>query len=304
MKKMSKNLTGPIFILFLGAITCSSAIIMIKASKLDPVLVAGYRLFLAGIFLLPLYLRDLKKSQKKVKDTLFSIKPGIVLGVHFITWVIGCRMTYAANATLIVNMVPAVMPFILYFIIREVLTKREVAGSLCAVSGIVILMMTDFQLNEAHFRGDLVCLGSMTLFALYLVLSRKYRNRGSIWLYTVPLYISGGFLCFIISACRGVMPWDGMNLIEGGYVLLLAVLPTIVGHSALNYSMKVLRGQLVGVLNLSQFVFAAIYGYIFFAEVPGQAFYIAVLFLVGGIYIVITGKEQPEVENSKECTNS
>ena len=303
MEKMSKNLTAPIAILFLGAITCSSAIIMIKASKLDPVLVAGYRLFLAGVFLSPLYFRDLKKENKKVKDTLFACTPGMVLGIHFITWVIGCRMTYAANATLIVNMVPAVMPFILYFVIKEVLTKRELAGSLFAVSGVFILIISDFKLNSAHFRGDLVCFGSMTLFALYLVLSRKYRDSGSLWLYTVPLYVSGGLLCFLISMLKGVMPWEGMNIQEAGYVLLLAILPTIVGHSALNYSMKVLRGQLVGVLNLSQFVFAAIYGFIFFGEVPSMIFYMSVLFLVGGIYIVITGKEKPQ-EESPECAES
>ena len=277
---------------------------------MDPVLVAGYRLLLAGLFLLPLYLRDLKKENKKVKDTLFSCKPGMVLGLHFISWVIGCRMTYAANATLIVNMVPAVMPFILYFIIREVLTKREMLGSLVAVTGVFILIVSDFKLNASHFKGDLVCFGSMTLFALYLVFSRKYRDSGSIWLYTVPLYISGGLLCFTIAACRGIGPWEGLNLTEAVYLLLLAVLPTIIGHSSLNYSMKVLRGQLVGVLNLSQFVFAAIYGYTFFAEIPGQVFYISVICLVGGIYIVITGKETPAkkedlaVNEKEECRTS
>lgn len=297
---MLKKIQSPIFILFLGAMTCSTAVIMIKASKLDPVLLAGYRLFIAGLILLPLYFRDLKKSRKKVRDTLFSCVPGVVLGVHFITWVIGCRMTYAANATLIVNMVPAVMPVILYFLIKEVLTKKEVLGSGFAVSGIVILMLTDFKINEIHFKGDLICFGSMILFALYLVLSRKYRDSGSIWLYTIPLYITGGLVCFTISAIRGIMPWEGVNWTETGYILTLAILPTIVGHSALNYSMKVLRGQTVGVLNLSQFVFAAIYGYVFFSEVPGKVFYISVLLLVVGICIIVSKKATP-VSHDQEC---
>ena len=295
---MSKKLSSPIMILFLGAMTCSTSIIMIKGSKLDPVLLAGYRLFVAGIIMLPLYFRDLKKEEKKVSQTLYSCWPGAVLGLHFITWVIGCRMTYAANATLIVNMVPAVMPFILYFMIKEVLTKREMMGSAFAVSGIFILMLTDFKLNEQHFKGDIICFGSMFLFALYLVQSRKYRNSGSIWLYTVPLYISGGLVCFLISACRGVFPWHGLNGTEISYILTLAILPTIIGHSALNYSMKKIRGQTVGVLNLSQFVFAAIYGFIFFREVPGQVFYISVFMLVVGIGIIVTKKKEQPIEEA------
>lgn len=289
-------------ILFLGAMTCSSSIIMIKGSKIDPVLLAGYRLFLAGLFLSPIYFRELKKEQKKVKDTLFACLPGVILAVHFISWVIGCRITYAANATLIVNMVPAVMPFILYFMIKEVINKRELLGSAFAVSGIFILILTDFNLNQEHFKGDIICFFSMLTFALYLVMSRKYRDSGSIWLYTVPLFTTGGIVCFLIAACRGVFPWHGLNRVEAGYILAIAVIPTIVGHSALNFAMKKIRGQIVGVLNLSQFIFAAFYGYLFFGEVPGQIFYISVLLLVIGICIIVTRKK--EAVQEEPCTET
>lgn len=293
---MSNKLSSPVMILFLGAMTCSSSVIMIKGSTIDPVLLAGYRLFIAGVFMSPLYFRDLKKERKKVRDTLFACFPGAILGIHFITWVIGCRATYAANAALIVNMVPAVMPFMLYFIIKEVINKREMMGSAVSVLGIVLLIVTDFKVNEAHFKGDIMCFLSMLTFALYLVMSRKYRNSGSIWLYTVPLFTTGGLLCFTIAACRGVMPWYGLNLKEIAYILAIAIIPTIIGHSALNYSMKNIRGQIVGVLNLSQFVFAAIYGYIFFREVPGQVFYISVFLLVVGICIIVTKKRAKIIE--------
>ena len=210
---MEEKPITPFFFVMLGAMFCATSVIMIKGSKLDPILLAGYRLFVASLIMMPFYFRDLKKEEKKVKDTFYAFWPGLVLSLHFISWVIGCRMTYAANATLIVNMVPAVMPFILYFMIKEVLTKNEVFGSLCAVSGIVFLMITDFKINEQHFRGDLICLGSMILFALYLVMSRKYRGKGSIWLYTVPLYFSAGIICFAIAACKGTLPLGGAKLV-------------------------------------------------------------------------------------------
>ncbi|MCH2204646.1 MAG: DMT family transporter [Lentisphaerales bacterium] len=279
---------------------CSTAVIMIKDSSLDPNLLAGYRLILGGLLLLPLYLRDLKKEQKQVKDTLYACWPGVILCAHFISWVIGCRATYAANATLIVNMVPAAMPFVLFFLVREVITKRELVGTAFSICGVVLLMVSDFNLSEEHFRGDVICFFSMLLFALYLALSRKYRGRGSIWLYSVPLYISAGLCCFVVAALQGIMPWHGLNSVELTHALLLAVIPTIIGHTALNYSMKVLRGQVVGVLNLTQFVWASLFGYIFFAEIPGMAFYPAVLLLAIGICIIVTKAEAVSEQVSKE----
>ncbi|MCM8530023.1 MAG: DMT family transporter [Lentisphaeraceae bacterium] len=296
---MKNYLKSPITILLLGAMTCSTAVIMIKESTLHPILLAGYRLLLAGLFLTPLYFRDLKKEKKKVKETLYAFWPGVILSVHFITWVMGCRATYAANATLIVNMVPAAMPFVLFILVREVISKRELTGTLFASAGVVLLMLSDFKLSREHFIGDMICFGSMILFALYLALSRKYKNRGSIWLYTVPLFISAGLCCFVLAAIQGIMPWHGMNMTEAGHALLLAIIPTIMGHTALNYSMKVLRGQVVGVLNMTQFLWAAMYGYIFFAEIPGVAFYPSVLLLATGICIIVTKRTENEEASTK-----
>ena len=83
-----------------------------------------------------------------------------------------------------------------------------------------------------------------------------------------------------------------------GHIFLRALFPTLIGHTALNYSMKALRGQVVGVLNLTQFIFAAIFGFLFFAEVPDKAFYIAALMLITGIFIMIYKRSQAQPEDA------
>ena len=97
--------------LILGVFACATAIIMIKASDEHPLLIASYRLLIASIALTPLYLKEFKKSHETfhIKTIYPSIIPGILLGLHFISWVFGARMTYAVNASLIVNMVPIVI---------------------------------------------------------------------------------------------------------------------------------------------------------------------------------------------------
>ena len=62
----------------------------------------------------------------------------------------------------------------------------------------------------------------------------------------------------------------------------LAVVPTILGHSILNHAMRYLRGQVVSVLNLSQFLFAGVLAYLLLGETPRPVFYAAGALVVGG----------------------
>ena len=76
----------------------------------------------------------------------------------------------------------------------------------------------------------------------------------------------------------------------------LAVVPTICGHSLLNAAMRRIRGQIVSLCNVSQFVFATIMGYLLFGEVPRTLFYVASAIVVAGVVIVVLGAPpEPEV---------
>ena len=118
-------------IMLLGVWACSTGVIMVKSSHVHPVLLASYRLLVAAAALSPLFVRDLKRHAggygwRHVRRTVL---PGLFLAGHLSTWIFGARLTQAAHASLIVNMMPIVMPFILYFMIRERVTLLETAGS-------------------------------------------------------------------------------------------------------------------------------------------------------------------------------
>jgi len=104
-----------VLILLLGVFACSTAVIMIKASGEHAVLLSSYRLFIGAVALTPLFLRDLRRHRDsfRLRDLRRSVIPGLLLGAHFISWIIAARMTTATNASLIVNLVPVAMPFFL-----------------------------------------------------------------------------------------------------------------------------------------------------------------------------------------------
>ena len=274
--------------LILGVFACSTAIIMIKASNEHPLLIASYRLFIAAIILTPLYLKELKEYHQKfhLKTILPSIIPGIFLGFHFLTWVFGARMTYAVNASLIVNMVPIVMPIFVFLLANERINKYEIIGTVLGLSGIIILGINDFRISKQSISGDIICFISMLFFAFYLALAKKNQKNQSVYLYIVPLYYIAGIFCFIVSLffINPIKIYSFRNIL---FIFGLGIIPTVIGHSILNKSMQSMRSQVVSIVNLGQFIFAGIMAFFFFNETPKLIFYISVLFVISGSVLVI-----------------
>ncbi len=291
-----------VLLLLFGELFAASSVIMIKASTIHPVLLASYRLLVSAFILLPFFFRELKKRGLRLdRETIRpSILPGIVLGLHFITWIAGARMTFAGNSTLIVNMAPAVMPLFLFALFRERISKVEGIGTMITMVGVVILASTDFRFSPGHFSGDVVCFVSMLLFTFYLCLNKRNNPKALLWVYLVPLYLIGGVFCFLVSFAF-VNPFTApVSTMDILMVAALALGPTMIGHSIMNFSMTVLRPQTVSLINLSQFVFAGIMGLIFFGEIPASIFYITSLFMVAGVaVIVLLGKRLPVASRKK-----
>lgn len=279
-----------VMLLIFGVYACSTAVIMIKArpASLDPVLLAALRLFVAAAALTPLMLRDMRRFPGRLgrREFVATIVPGLLLGAHFVTWIIGIGYTKAVNASLIVNMVPIVMPLLMFVLVRERLTGGELLATAIALGGVALLGWTDFDASPQYLLGDAICFGSMLLMAVYLALGRRNRTFASLWLYIVPLYWVAGVFCFAASLLL-VNPFRAYSLTEVGLILGLGLVPTVVGHSILNYSMKHLRGQVVSILNLGQFVFAGTMAYFIYSEAPSWALYVAAGALLAGAVIVL-----------------
>ncbi len=284
-------------LLLLSVFAASTAVIMIKASTLPPVLLASLRLFVASLVLLPLFVRDLRRHRGTYTSAHLqaSVLPGLVLAVHLMTWIVGARMTPTANASLIVNLVPLAMPFFLVWLANEALTRREIVATGVALAGVVILTASDLNLSSAYFVGDLICLGSMLFYALYMALGRRNRHHPTVWLYLVPLYgvaAVTSMVVFVLMATPLQPAGSGGLAREVALVLGLGIVPTVIGHSLLNRSMKYFRGQLVSLVNMGQFVFAGVMAFVLWREVPAATFYLAATMLIAAAGIVVsTGRE-------------
>jgi drug/metabolite transporter (DMT)-like permease len=275
-------------ILAFGVLCGSTAVIMIKASDENPYLLAAYRLLIATVFMLPFFLRE-KNSYALpygIRQIRWSIFPGLLLGLHFITWNMGIALTPVANASLIVNTTPAVMPFFLWISFRERINRIEVLGTLLALTGLLVLGFARFDVSDPSFRGHSLTFLSMLFLAAYLALGRKNSGRLPLWLYMWPLYLSAGLFC-LLCALPFVNPIKSYSLTNILLFFGLAIIPTFGGHTILNFSMKNFRGQVVSVANLGQIIFSALMGYFIFREIPSPLFYLTAIFILAGVIIIL-----------------
>lgn len=299
MKSLNQKTLLRFLILVFGVISGSTAVIMIKASTENPLLVASYRLLVAALVLMPFFIKDLAAAERSYswKQLAWTLPPAVFLAMHFMSWVIGARMTQVANASLIANLTPVVMPFFVWIFFRERVNRQEITGTVLTLIGLLVLTSSTLSVSKTSFNGDLICFGSMLCFAAYLALGRKNGARLSLWMYMVPLYTIAGLICLgtALFVINPIKPYSQSNVL---LILGLGVIPTVMGHTILNFSLKYFRGQVVSVTNLTQPIFATLLGLIIFGERPRPIFYLAGAIILGGVLVVLTASrtkyQQPE----------
>jgi drug/metabolite transporter (DMT)-like permease len=290
-------------LLLFGVLCGSSAVILIKATNEHPFLVASYRLLVAALVLSPFFFRDLRASAGGygLRQIGWSALPAVILAVHFMSWVIGVHQTQVANASLIVNLTPVAIPFFLWMFYREKINREEVLGTLFALAGLVALGWSSIRVQAGGLTGDLICFGSMLGYAAYLALGRKNGGRISLWLYMVPLYAIAGVIC-LLCALPFVNPIKPYALKDVLLIVGLGILPTVIGHTVLNYSLKHFRGQVVSVTNLTQPIFAGWLGYLIFKEAPRPSFYLSAVLVVVGVGIILVSGYRKRTKDERPGT--
>jgi drug/metabolite transporter (DMT)-like permease len=280
-------------LLFLGVFACSTSAIFIRLSTTDPLVLTALRLALASLLLAPVLVVELHRhgaafTRDHLRRTRF---PSLVLALHLISWTLGARMTAVAQSTLIVNLVPIALPFFLYALAGERLNGAEIAGTLLAILGLVGLSVRDALSGGGSLAGNAMCFVSMLFFALYLALGRRNRDFPSVWLYVIPVYGQAAVLC-LVAALPRLHTFGAGSPREWALVAALATIPTICGHSLLNSAMRRVRGQIVSLCNVSQFIFAGFMGFLIFGEAPRAVFYATSAVVVAGVAVVVLATPQ------------
>ena len=228
--------------------------------------------FLLGliVFLLIVYK---KNTLKKIKTSgLPALLGGFVLSFSFIAFVVAMSNTTVANVVFIISTQTMFLALFGFFYLKE---KVSLIGSLSiflAMSGIFI--MVGDSVSSGSLFGNLVALAIPINFAILVMIIRKYKN-----LDMVPaIFYSGIFSCIYGLILSNSFNFTFHDILMG---FLLGVPQLALGFICITIGSRTTPSATIGLLMLSETLFAPIWVWIFLNEVPPISVFL------GGVIIIL-----------------
>lgn len=257
----------PYAALVIGVLSVSTSAIFVKVTTAPAPVIAFYRLFFSTVLIFPFFFIK-HRSELKVlskRDWMYSIIAGIFLAFHFILWFESLNFTSVASSVVLVTLQPLFAFIGTYLFFKEKVSKIALCSGGIAITGSMIISWGDFRISGLALFGDLLSLAACAMITAYLLFGQGIRKRHSLTLYTFIVYgISSLTLftyCFIFQYSLVPYPMtDWYNF------LLLALIPTLLGHSLFNWSLKWVSTNTISVMILFEPVGSIILAYYILGE--------------------------------------
>ena len=273
-------------------------------------MIAAYRMGLSGLILIPFtiprYNAELGKLSRR--ELLLAALAGLLLALHFATWILSLEYTSVASSVVLVTTNPLWVALLAPFVLKERLSPLIVIGLLVALAGTVVIGLSDaceqtaaglacpplsqFVQGKA-FWGDLLALAGAWTGAGYILIGRSLRPTLSLTPYIFLVYGMAGLILIGMVAVSG-LPAFGFSPIIYLYLLLLALLPQLLGHSSFNWALAHLPASYVSIALLGEPVGASILAAVLLGESPSELKLAGVGLILAGILIAtLRANSQP-----------
>lgn len=284
-----------LFLVFGMASFAFAPIFVRMAGETDPLALAAIRTVTAAMVLLPFWLLHTSRADTffNRRDTLVAALAGIILGFHFIFWILAIQNTTVASASILVTIHPVILILIEAGFFRRVFPPMVWLGVFVAFSGSVLLGYSDARsetLFEHALLGDMYALIAAVLFAFYFLISQHLRQKSD-WLnYVVRVYGATGLTCLAVALLSGSnFRVEPVVWIAG---VALALGPQLLGHGSMNYTVKFVAPTLLATLILTEPAFATALAWLLFGEIPPWLTFPAMAVVLTGVVLTWAGRKK------------
>jgi drug/metabolite transporter (DMT)-like permease len=271
--------------LALGVFCIGTAAIFVKIAAVPGTVSAFYRVFFAGLALLPLRLSQKNRIFPPWKELRLIGLGGLVFAGDLVLWNTAILLTSAAAATLLANNSPLWVGLGATLFFREKLPLKYWLGLITALTGMAIIVGGN-ALQELRFNlGDMLAIGASFLYAAYMLITQKARAKVD----TLTLNLLTMLACIIILLPAILFlkqPFTGFSTQTWLALTGLGLIPQFIGWLAINYALGHLPAARVSVTLLGQSVVTAILGIFFLNELLSLADITGGMLVLLGIYLV------------------
>ena len=213
-----------------------------------------------------------KKTFKKIKEAgVPGFIGGIFLSTNFVAYMYSMMETTVANVVFIISTQTVFLPIVAYIFLKEKISPRGYVAIVLAMIG-VTLMIGD-SLGTGSLKGNLAALTIPINFSVLVLIIRKYPKVDMI----PAIFYAGIFSCLY-----GLFLLEGFSISTKDIWLsfLLGVPQLAFGFIFITIGSRTTPAVMVGLLMLMESIFAPIWVWLFYNEIPPASV------LIGGIIIL------------------
>jgi drug/metabolite transporter (DMT)-like permease len=297
---MNRKTISPYVGLFLGiaAVSTASLFIRLAQEEAPSLVIAAGRLLIASLVIVPFSWKNMRTElpRQPKSNILLLMLSGILLGLHFAAWITSLEYTSISSSVVIVTTAPLWVAIFSPIFLKEKITKWVILGL-----GVSLFGSTIVALNSAcHFSsgqlvcepifsissnrmviGDILALFGAFFSAGYLMIGRRVRNAVSLSSYTATVYSVATIvlITMVIFSKDQIIHYSNQTYL---WILALALIPQLIGHSSFNWALKYLSAAMVSIALLGEPIGTIILAYLILKESP------TMLEIVGGA-LILTG---------------
>lgn len=235
-------------LMMIAWVSISSASVLVILSGTTALVCAFWRVFVSSVLIL--FYKVLAEPTRLSRTHLVSpstyLRPvvaGVLLGLHFLTWMESLFLVPVALSTTVVATYPLINAFF-EGVTHKTLRRVEILGLALAFTGVIIVTRPQLS-NETGVLGVFLAFIGSLCVAGYFYLGRHSRKAGvSLTNYAIVAYASASLtlLVYALVTKSTLLPASTTSWI---YVFLLAVIPMLGGHTVINYLLKRMKSYVV-----------------------------------------------------------
>jgi drug/metabolite transporter (DMT)-like permease len=263
--------------------------------------IAAYRLTLATIILAPVALTRHREVLRRLnrKEIGLAVLSGLFLAVHFAAWISSLEYTTVASSVVLVTTSPLWVGLLSPLVLREPLRRPVLVGLVIALVGSVVIGLSDSCqwtlnglscpsletfFNGRAFLGDVLALLGALMASGYLLIGRHLRSKMSLVSYTFVVY--GVAAVILVMAVVGTgQKMIGFPPTSYLWLLALALVPQLLGHSTFNWALRYLSAAYVSITLLGEPIGSTILAYIILQEIPSITKIFGAAMILAGIVV-------------------
>jgi drug/metabolite transporter (DMT)-like permease len=291
--------TGPqtpgraaLFVLLAGAAFSTSSPLARCARPVHPLFIAFGRVALAALVLCALDLPGVVRAVRDLSPRRRAavLGAGVLLAIHFALFLWGLDRTSLPAAVSLVSLEPlsVVLCSWAFFGIRP--ARAEQIGVLLATGG-AVLIAQGAGTGEHRLAGDLMVLGAVLLFGMYVAAARGLRDALPARTYAALVYASAALALAVAlpltpGALSGVTPPPAR---AAAAIAALALIPTVLGHTAVQAAARWMSPSVVALVCPGETLGGILIGAALLGAVPTGVEIAGASIILGGTTIAILG---------------